>query len=80
MISTVTTTTVALLTDPAFLEPLGLIGALTLLALLVQKQILAATHDARMERVRRVMNIAILPLLAGFLLIVLQKMSSILQF
>jgi hypothetical protein len=70
MISTVTTTTVTIVTTVALAASLGLVATLTLLALLVQKELVTATASARAQVWGRVLNIAIVPLLMGFVLIV----------
>ncbi len=77
MISTVTTSTVSSITSVALIGTLGAIGVVVLFTLLVQKEFLSASSDARMHRLQRTLNIAIWPLIAVFTLIVLAKLAEI---
>ena len=73
MISTVTTTTVTTITAIATAGSLAVVGILMLLALLIQKE-LASSSDSRFAvTLRRFLNVAIVPLLLGFIYIVAVK-------
>jgi sulfite exporter TauE/SafE len=77
MISTVTTSTVSSITSVALIGALGAIGVVVLFTLLVQKELISASKDARMLRLQRTLNIAIWPLIAVFVLIVAAKVIEI---
>jgi hypothetical protein len=78
MITTVTMTTVALIT-PLTATSLGLIGVGLLLLLLVKKELLASSTDARAQRLRGVLAVAIMPLVLGFALSAVVKLAEVLQ-
>jgi uncharacterized paraquat-inducible protein A len=78
MISTVTTSTVSSITSVALIGTLGAIGVVVLFTLLIQKELLSASSDTRMLRLQRTLNIAIWPLIAVFVLIVIAKIVEIL--
>ncbi|HWQ14137.1 MAG TPA: hypothetical protein VNL77_15165 [Roseiflexaceae bacterium] len=65
MITTVTTTTTTAITSMAAAS-LTLIVVLTLIAVLVQKEIIGGLAGERARRVARALNIAILPLAVVF--------------
>jgi hypothetical protein len=79
VISTVTTSTVAILSTPAIAGSLAVIGILVLIALLIQKELATASADGRMHRLSRLLNFAILPLMFGFILIVIFKVIEVLN-
>jgi hypothetical protein len=79
MISTVTTSTVSSITSVALIGTLGAIGVVVLLTLLIQKELISASSDARMLRLQRTLNIAIWPLIAVFVLIAVSKIIEILS-
>jgi hypothetical protein len=66
MITTVTTATITTLSTAAAAS-LTLIVVLTLLALLLQKELIGGIKGALAERLRRAVNIAIVPLAVVFL-------------
>ena len=73
MISTVTTTTVTTITSIVTAGSLAVVGILMLLVLLIQKE-LASSSDSRFAvTLRRFLNVAIVPLLLGFIYIVAVK-------
>ncbi len=78
MISTVTTSTVSTVTTVAIAGSLAVIGICTLLALLIQKE-LVTTTEGRYARVTRALSqalrIGIVPLLIGFAMIVAFKVA-----
>ncbi|MCB0059867.1 MAG: hypothetical protein KDE45_22670 [Caldilineaceae bacterium] len=79
MISTVTTTTVTTVTTIALALSVSLIAVVTLLALLIQKEILTAADSPRGRALSRVLNIAIVPLLLAFALIAVVQVSNVLR-
>ncbi len=76
MISTVTTATVSTLTLAGSFAMLGIV---MLLGLLVQKEISANSDNKRAKRLAKVLNIAIVPLLIVFALIVASKVIQVLN-
>jgi len=81
MISTVTTTTVSTITSTTvvFAASLGLIGIITLLSLLIQKEMVTSLTGPRAKALGRVLNIAIVPLLMAFFLIVVVRVGEVLR-
>ena len=79
MISTVTTTTVSTVTTVALAASLGLIAIVTLLALLIQKELVTVGSGARTQALGRALNMAIVPLLMAFALIVAVKVAEVLR-
>ena len=77
MVSTVTTATAVTVT--AIASSLVLIGICTLLALLIQKELLAGSERRFAHALRRVLNIGIVPLLLAFALIVIIKVAEALR-
>jgi hypothetical protein len=71
MVSTVTTATVVTVTTIA--SSLALIGICTLLALLIQKELIAGSKGRFAHALGRVLNMGIIPLLIAFILIVAVK-------
>ena len=76
MISTVTTSTVSTVT---LAGSFALIGILVLFSLLVQKELAAASDNPKLKKLGRAVNIAIIPLLIVFLLVVVNKVITTLQ-
>jgi len=76
MISTVTTSTVSTVT---LAGSFALIGILVLFSLLVQKELAAASDNPKLKKLGRAVNIAIIPLLMVFLLVVVNKVITTLQ-
>ena len=79
MISTVTFSTVTIAATAAIAGSLALIVILVLLSLLIQKELATASDDSRMQRLSQVLNIAILPLLIAFFLIVVFRVVDVLN-
>jgi hypothetical protein len=73
MISTVTTTTVTTIASVASAGSLAVVGILMLLALLIQKELASASESRFARALSRVVNVAIVPLLLGFVYIVAVK-------
>ena len=79
MISTVTTSTVSTVTTAALAGSVALVGVLILLSLLVQKELASTAAAARWRKFSRALNIAIVPLLFAFGLVVVTKIIAALQ-
>jgi hypothetical protein len=79
MISTITNSTVEILTNAAITGTLALIGILVLISLLIQKELATAAAGNRLEKLNRVLNIGIVPLLIAFILIVAIKVADVLK-
>jgi hypothetical protein len=81
MISTVTTSTVTTITTLSTTElaaSLGLIAIVTLLVLVIQREVVTASPGPRAIAFSQALNVAIVPLLLGFLLIAVDKISAVL--
>ncbi|MBN1936523.1 MAG: hypothetical protein JW934_17810 [Anaerolineae bacterium] len=78
MISTVTTTTVSTVTTLVLAGSLSLIAILTLLAFLIQKELVTTQENRRALALSRVLNVGIVPLLIGFALIVAVRVAEVL--
>lgn len=78
MTTTVTTVTVTTTTVLGLTGALGLITTLTLVALLIGKEITAATPGQRTIRWGRTLNVGIVPLLVAFAIIVAVKLAQVL--
>jgi len=76
MISTVTTTTVTTILTAG---TMAVIGILVLLTLLVQKELASASEGRFAVVLRRVVTVAIVPLLVAFAFIVASKVYEALQ-
>ena len=79
MISTVTTSTVSTVTTVALAGSIGLIGIVLLFTMLVQKDVTSSSSDKRLNRLGKTLNIAIIPLLIAFALIVVVKIGAFLK-
>lgn len=79
MISTVTTTTVTTVAAFATGGALAVVGVLLLLTLLVQKELTMASENRFAIALNRILNVAIVPLLIAFVLIVGVKIFQVLQ-
>jgi hypothetical protein len=79
LVSTVTTTTVSTVTTVVMAESLGLVGAITLVVLLVQKGLIAVGDGTRVKVLVRSSNIAVAPLLMAFALSMVVKVLQILS-
>ena len=78
MTTTVTTVTVSTVTVIGVAAALGLITTLTLIALLISKEIATALPGERGVRWSRTLNIGVVPLLVAFAVIVGVKMVEVL--
>lgn len=77
MTSTVTTSTVSTVTTTAFFSSLVLIAIVTLLILLIKKEIFLSANDPVAARLRRVLDIAIIPLMMVFGMTVFVKLFEV---
>lgn len=73
MISTVTTSTVSTITTAALAGSVAGIAILVLAALLVQKELLVSVKTGGLERLKKVLNIGIMPLFFAFVVLTLVK-------
>lgn len=76
MISTITTTVINL-TNTILNDSLALLATLTLLALLVQKEIVYIAQDTLSQRLNRALNVAIIPFILMFIFIIAMKVYQI---
>jgi len=76
MISTITTTVITI-TNTILNDSLALLATLTLLALLVQKEIVYIAPDTHWQRLSRALNVAIIPLVLMFIFIIVMKVYKI---
>ncbi|MGC9335909.1 MAG: hypothetical protein ACP5JJ_17320 [Anaerolineae bacterium] len=81
MISTVTTTTVTTVTTvtAAVLGGLSFLAVVMLLGMLISKEVVSAGEDSRLQALNKALNVAIIPLLMGFLLIAAMKVIEVLR-
>ena len=79
MISTVTTTTVSTVTSLALAGSLALVCIITLVALLIQKELMTPAEGRLARVLSRALNIGIVPLLITFVLIVAVRMAEALK-
>jgi cytochrome bd-type quinol oxidase subunit 2 len=79
LISTVTTSTVTTVTTAALAGSVALVGILILFGLLVQKEVTTASSENRLRKLGKALNIAIIPLLIAFLLMVIFRVAEVLK-
>lgn len=81
MISTVTTTTVTTITTvtAAVLGGLSFLAVVMLLGMLISKEIVSVGENPRLQALSKALNVAIVPLLLGFLLIAAMKVLEVLR-
>jgi hypothetical protein len=83
MISTVTTTTVSTVTTTvttvSFVASLALVSVLTLFVLLLQKELATATESPRLKALGRTLDVAVVPLLMAFAMIVAVRVAEVLR-
>ena len=81
MISTVTTTTVTTVTTATLAISAGLsfLAIATLLAVLISKEIVSTSDRPTLQAFARALNVAIVPLLMGFVLIAAIKIIEVLR-
>lgn len=79
MISTVTTTTIAMATSIGLTASLVLMAVAVLLMLLIQKEVVSVSANPRLQAWGRVINVAIIPLLLSFAFIVVVTVAGVLR-
>jgi len=63
----------------ALSESLTLVGILFLLVILVVKEVASASTDPRLQKLNRVINISLIPLLGVFFLILIIRVGEVLR-
>jgi len=77
MIATiVTTTTVSTVTVYTLAGSLALVGILAMMALLISKDVTSTANGERAKRIHRALNIALIPLLIVFVVVVASKVVA----
>ena len=76
MITSVTTTVVSIVSTVSLAGPLALVGVLTLLALLVQKELSTTSKQRTVLVLGRILDIGIIPLWLVFVVVVLIKIAD----
>lgn len=79
MITSVTTTVVSIVSTVSFAGPLALVGVLTLLALLIQKEVTTTSRRRTAVVLSRILDIGIIPLWLVFVIIVLINVAQFLS-
>jgi hypothetical protein len=79
MISTVTTSTVSMVMTATIAGSAALIGILVFFALLIQKEVTTTATESRMKRLGQALNVAIIPLLFAFILLVVTTVVKFLH-
>ena len=81
MISTVTTTTVTTVTTvtAAVLGGLSLLTVVMLLGMFISKEVVSSSEVSRWKAFGKALNLALIPLLLGFLLIAVMKVLEVLR-
>jgi hypothetical protein len=81
MISTVTTTTVTTVTTAtiAVLGGLSLLAIVMLFGMLISKEVVSSSERPRLKAFSYALNVAIVPLLLAFLLVVAVKVAEVLR-
>ena len=77
MVSTVTTSTINIVSDLALATTISILVCLTLLLLLIQKEIISVSNSRRARVLGRVLNIAIVPLFIVFVLLLVFKVAQV---
>ena len=77
MTTTVTTATISTVTMMGFGVALGVMLTVSLIALLVGRELASASDSSRGARMARVLNVGMVPLLASFALILAVKIAEI---
>jgi hypothetical protein len=79
MISTVTVSTVTTVTTVALAGSVALIGILVLFGLLLQKEVTIISSNRFLRRMGTILNIAIIPLLISFILILITQAADLIR-
>lgn len=78
MVSTLTLSTLSMITSGVLIDTLATIGIVMLVGLLFQKELVSAA-DGRFQNLVKTLNIAIVPLLIAFVLIVASKVILVIH-
>jgi len=78
-VSTVTTTTTTTVAAMSFIASLALVSVLTLFVLLLQKELATASDSPRLKTLGRTLDVAVVPLLMAFAMIVVVRVAEILR-
>lgn len=79
MVTTITPSTVSIQALSTLSGSLALIGIIVLLVLLIQKELASASTGQRYHKMSQILNIAIIPLLIVFGLIVVSRVIEVLK-
>lgn len=79
MVSTVTSTTVTTVTLLGLSALLGMAAVLLLIGYLAAREILGASHSGRLRRLAQRLNVAVIPLLVVFVIIVGTQVAEVLN-
>ena len=79
MISTVTTSTVSTVTTAAIAGSVALVGIFVFFTLLLQKEITTTASGTNMKKLSQALNIAIVPMLIAFVVIVATTLINFLR-
>jgi hypothetical protein len=79
MITSVTTTVVSIVSTVSLAGPLAFVGVLTLLVLLIQKELVTASGKRSTLVLGRILNIGIIPLWLVFVVIVIVKVIEAIE-
>lgn len=79
MVSTITTATVSSISVPGLAASLAVIGAVLLVALLVQKELTLPLTAGRFQKFGSIVNIGIIPLFFAFAIGVALKLLQVLS-
>lgn len=77
MSSTVTTMTVTTVTTATLIGSLGLMLIVALIALLIKKEVVSSMDNPRVKAVSKVLNVAIVPLLLAFGMILAVQVAAV---
>lgn len=79
MTSTVTVSMVSAVASDAFVASIGMVLAFTLLVLLIKKEVLLTSNRPIVVQLRRLVNIALVPMLTAFVMIAGFKLWEVLR-
>ena len=79
MLSTITTATAHTIVTGELADSLSLIAVIIFLALLVQKEAATVASGPRARALSRALTVALVPLLMGFVLIVVARVAEVLS-
>jgi hypothetical protein len=79
MITTVTNSTISAVSLTALTSSLAVIGVIILVGLLIQKELFSSSERKVSSRINMALNIALPSMIIAFILIVISKISQVLQ-